>query len=224
MLERHLELCPRCRNELRAHRDVAGVLGYAGQEAPVGLWDRIVASTQEAPPTMRADHLHLIGSASGGRAANGAHRGRTLRARTVGVLALAAAVVVAVLGVQMVRLDDRTTQLNHAMAAISATPSMGDVRRALAQPGSRQIRLASLGGRQTEIDAVLVADGSGYVYNSKLTPLPGDRTYQLWGIVGGDRISYGLLGNDPSGVTPFRAGRNVQAMAVTSEKAGGVES
>jgi hypothetical protein len=173
---------------------------------------------------MRADSLHLVGSAAAPGGSDRGHRRRTLRARTVAALGVAAAAVVAVLGVQVARLDDRTTQLNHQMAAISATPSMGDVRRALAQSGSRQVRLASLGGKQTEMQAVVTADGSGYVYDSKLAPLPGNRTYQLWGIVGGDRISYGLLGNDPSGVTAFRAGRDLQAMAVTAEVAGGVES
>lgn len=224
LVERHLELCPRCREEVHAHRNVAGMLGYAGQEAPPELWDRIVASTQEAPPTMQADHLQLVGSPTGRRPSGVSRHGRTLRARTVAVLGVAAAVVVGVLGVQVVHLDSRTSQLNRQVASISGVPSMGDVHRALGEPGSRQIRLASLGTNHTMIDAVLTANGSGYVYDSQLTPLPGGRTYQLWGIVGGSRISYGLLGSDPSGVVSFRAGRNLQAMAVTAEIAGGVES
>ncbi len=228
VIERHLQICPRCRAELRGHREVAGLLGHAGQEAPVGLWDRIVASTEETPPAMRVDHLHVIGGTprAGTRPATG-HGGRRIKARTVAVLGAAAAAVVAVLGVQVVRLDDRTSQMNRQIGVISATsgtPGLADVQRALKQPGTRQVRLASLGNNRPELTAVISPDGFGYVYASKLSPLPGDRTYQLWGIVGGDRISYGLLGNDPAGVVAFRAGTNVQAMAVTSEVAGGVES
>jgi anti-sigma factor RsiW len=40
-IEEHLAECPRCRAELTAHREVAGVLGNFGGTAPAGLWDRI---------------------------------------------------------------------------------------------------------------------------------------------------------------------------------------
>ena len=46
----HLRTCPRCRAEVEAHREVAGMLGNAGAAAPDGLWDRIAASIEgEAP-------------------------------------------------------------------------------------------------------------------------------------------------------------------------------
>lgn len=57
-LERHLPTCPRCRNELADHREVAALLGYAGADAPTGVWDRIIASLEEPPPALnltRAD-------------------------------------------------------------------------------------------------------------------------------------------------------------------------
>ena len=50
----HLRDCPRCRAELAAHLEVAGVLGNLGGEAPEGLWDRIW--TEIASPT-RLDSL-----------------------------------------------------------------------------------------------------------------------------------------------------------------------
>src|ERR1700727_2602092 len=53
MIERHLEVCPRCRAEVAEHREVTGLLGYVGYEAPAGVWDRISASMQEPPPAMR---------------------------------------------------------------------------------------------------------------------------------------------------------------------------
>jgi anti-sigma-K factor RskA len=53
--------------------------------------------------------------------------------------------------------------------------------------------------------------------------LPTDRTYQLWGVIGGKTISLGLLGPDPS-VVPFSVAGDgsVQAFAITAEHAGGV--
>jgi hypothetical protein len=40
-IEQHLAECPRCRAEVAAHREVAGVLGNVSSTAPPGLWDRI---------------------------------------------------------------------------------------------------------------------------------------------------------------------------------------
>ncbi|MGA2209666.1 MAG: anti-sigma factor [Acidimicrobiales bacterium] len=40
-IEEHLAECPRCRAEVAAHREVAGVLGNLGGSAPAGLWARI---------------------------------------------------------------------------------------------------------------------------------------------------------------------------------------
>lgn len=52
VLERHLPTCPRCRNELADHREVAALLSYAGGTAPGGVWDRIIASLEEPPPAL----------------------------------------------------------------------------------------------------------------------------------------------------------------------------
>jgi anti-sigma factor RsiW len=40
-IEQHLAECPRCRAEVAAHREVAGVLGNLSGTAPAGLWNRI---------------------------------------------------------------------------------------------------------------------------------------------------------------------------------------
>jgi hypothetical protein len=58
-----------------------------------------------------------------------------------------------------------------------------------------------------------------------LTPLPSDRTYQLWGVVGSRTISLGLLGSHP-GIVPFSVAGSTQvsAFAITDEAAGGVVS
>ena len=86
------------------------------------------------------------------------------------------------------------------------------------------MRLSPPAGGAAALEAVILPGGQGYVYGSKLSPLSSLQTYQLWGAVGGQLISYGLLGTDPATVIPFRAGPGVSALAVTEEVAGGVVS
>jgi hypothetical protein len=233
LLDRHLATCPRCRAELRGHRETAALLGYIGGQAPVGLWDQIVASAQEAPPALRLEARTRTFAPPGSAGDPGfssplnrprRHRKRSLRVRTLAVAAGVAAAVVGVLGFQVARLDNRTAALNHEVASLAPSASMSAVRLALATPGSRHVHLASFASKGASADAVVLPSGQGYVYNAQMEPLSADRTYQLWGVVGDQRISYQLLGSDPAPVIPFRAGPNAQALAVTNEVAGGVES
>jgi hypothetical protein len=48
-----------------------------------------------------------------------------------------------------------------------------------------------------------------------------DRTYQLWAVVGGTKISVGVLGPSP-GPLQFHTPPTLSALAVTDEQAGGV--
>ena len=67
-------------------------------------------------------------------------------------------------------------------------------------------------------------DGTGYLAEHTLEPLPADRTYQLWAIVDGKAISAGILGPEP-GVVPFHIDRDgFQGFAITEEVIGGVTS
>lgn len=250
LLTRHMEVCPRCRAEVREHREVAGLLGYAGQEAPEGLWDRIAASTQEPPPMLRLSQLpHPVVAAAPGvgtgapdatvtrltdapnrpathsaarRRAAAMRTNRTLRVRTVAVLGAAAAVVVALLGVQVVHLDNRTATLTKQMGrTLAPTTSMEAVNVALTVPGARKVVLSPVGSNQSA-DAVILPTGQGYLYDSTLSSLPEAQTYQLWGTSGGQPVSYGLLGSTPESVVSFRAGAGVQVLAITAETSGGV--
>lgn len=232
LLDRHLETCPRCRAELRGHRETASLLGYIGGPAPVGLWDQIVASAQEAPPALRLEARSAPFVPPGATGGPGLpspldrprrHRKRSLRVRTLAIVAGVAAAVVAVLGFQVSRLDHRTAALNNEVASLAPSPSMSTVRLALATPGSRHVHLASLATKGVSAEAVVLPSGQGYMYNAQMEPLGADRTYQLWGVVGDQRISYQLLGSEPAPVVSFRSGPNVQALAVTNEVAGGVE-
>ena len=228
VVERHLQVCPRCRTEVAEHREVAGLLGYAGQEAPAGLWDRIATSMAEAPPEVvlgpigSAEVIRLDGGRfAGGRAAASRRRAR-LRGRVMVALATAAAVAVAVLGVQVARLGHREQGLANAVASSGADgPSMQVVEAALHTPGARQVALAPMASGSS-LRAVVLPGGQGYLYDARLTPLPSSQTYQLWGLTGSTAVSYGLIGSSAPSVVAFRAGAGVDALAVTAEVAGGV--
>ena len=226
-IEAHLATCPRCRAELNEHREVVGFFAYAGQDAPAGLWDRITAGMQDQPPELRLDRIRASTVTADGVADQPAapvipidrHRGprprRSPGYRAFVAVASAAAVVVAVLGVALAQA--RSSANRH-----SAVATMADVRTALDQKGSRKVVMASPGGGGASLDAVVTPSGVSYLYDSSLTPLPVDRTYQVWGVVGRERISYGLLGTRPAAVVRFETGPGVDALAVTAEVASGV--
>ena len=206
----HLAACPRCRAEVAEHREVAGLLGSVGQEAPRGLWERIAANLEDPPRAVRLDRVP--GTAS--IVPLGAGRRRTRGRLLVAAAGAVAAAVIALLGIEVANLDHRSTPQ-------IAAPSMTAVRAALAEHGSRQVSLVSPAGGRPLLSAVIEPDGSGYLYGANLRPLPASETYQLWGVVGDHRISYGVLGAAP-GIQEFRAGDGVKVLAVTAEVAGGV--
>jgi len=148
-------------------------------------------------------------------------RGRAMF-RVVSVVATAAAVLVAVLGIQVAHLDHQVSQMQ-AAASQPALTRAADM--ALENPTSRRIPLQPPVGSHGTAAAtiVLTSSGTGYVLASGLAKLPSDRTYQLWGMVDGTAISLGLLGAKPD-VVAFSVDPNapISAFAVTDEHAGGV--
>ncbi len=214
-IEAHLESCPRCRDELRNHREVTGFLSYAGQEAPAGLWDRVMneVRTEETAPISSRPAVIASPPRRSGRAG--------WRGWILPLAAAAAVVVVALLAVQVARLQSRTDHLSHELSQMANQPTMTNVEAALAAPGARRVTLRATEG-SASIQAVILPDGSGYLYDSTLEPLATRQTYQLWGQSGQHLISYGLIGASPAPVTAFRIGRPVQALAISVESAGGV--
>jgi anti-sigma factor RsiW len=148
-------------------------------------------------------------------------RGRAMF-RVVSVVATAAAVLVAVLGIQVAHLDHQVSQMQ-AAAGQPALTRAADM--ALENPTSRRIPLQPPvgSGRKAAATIVLTSSGTGYVLASGLAKLPPDRTYQLWGMVDGTAISLGLLGSKPN-VVAFSVDPNapISAFAVTDQHAGGV--
>jgi len=56
-VERHLEVCARCRQELSGYREVTSLLAHGGGEAPAGLWERIAAGMGEHPADRNLDRI-----------------------------------------------------------------------------------------------------------------------------------------------------------------------
>lgn len=220
-VERHLDECPACRAEVKDHREVAAHMAAGWSPAPEGVWDRIAGALEENPPSMAVNigavrQVREEERASGRRQGpRGRAAGPVRAALAVGVAASVA--LVAFLGVKVV---DTSNQVDH-LAEQLAEGDMGRAAAAAAKrPDARLVSMRSADGRASA-DAVLLADGSGYLVKSTLPSLSSSQTYQLWAVVGGDKISVGVLGPSP-GPLAFRAPPDASALAITAEQAGGV--
>ena len=237
MVQRHLDECVKCSIEVAQHHEVAGLLANSGGESPARLWDGIAAHLDgSVPPAWeslaarlepadgRADRVVVTGAPEPDRADAGpatvvpiteARRSRWLR-RGASLVAAAAVIVALVLGAQV-------DHLHHQVSALQAHPLLSAAQQsALTQPSTKQVELAGSTG-SGKVTVVLTAAGTGFVEGTGLRALPSGRTYQLWGEIGGQTISLGLLGRDPA-VVPFSVAGDgsVQAFAITAEHAGGV--
>jgi Anti-sigma-K factor rskA/Putative zinc-finger len=228
-IERHLPDCPRCSEELVGHREAAALLAHVGAPAPEGVWDKIAArlgERAEGEPGRAASIGEAEAAAAAAEIAGLAEARSPRRPGAVvplsrptrwlaGALA-AAAVIVAVLGVQLVRIDNRLDRL--------AGPRGDDLDAialaAFADPSARQVRLKSDDGDKVA-DVALLPDGQAYLIARSLPALSAAETYQLWAVVGDQKISVGVLGNKPS-VTAFHYHAEPSVLAITAEKAGGV--
>ncbi len=206
-VRRHLRECPRCDTEVAMHREVAASMAHVGASAPEGVWERITEGLEEPPPQLDMARVRSLSPP----------RRRSVPLRAVAPMAAAAAVVIALLGVQVARQDDRIDQL----AALTEERNLqGAVTAALFDPDARTVELRS-GDGHVLAKAVLQRDGDGYLVPEQLPPLPDHRTYQLWGQVGGHMVSLGVLGSTPD-IAAFKAAAPVSLLAVTDEPAGGV--
>ncbi len=206
IVEQHLAGCPQCRAEVAEHLEVAGLLGNEGGTAPDGLWDRISGALEETPPPLRLAPVPPP-----------ARRG--LSTRIAALAAAAALVVIAALGVQIVRQSDRIDRLeaDQEQDVLTQAASL-----ALADSDSRSTSLASTDQTQ-EITAVLTPDGSGYLFTGDLPALSEDQTYQLWGIDDDEQRRLARrpgIGPRRRRCVPRRPG--VPVLAVTEEVADGV--
>ena len=238
VVEHHLDECLRCAVEVAQHHEVTGLLANSGGAPPARLWDGIAGrldGTSGASWDRLSARLEITEIDEGGGA--GASNDREAPSTVVpiqaarrrwtsvgaGLVTAAAALIAWVFGLQAHHLKG---QVN----ALQAAPQMSAAERAaLASPSTRKVTLAATGeasGVSTPAIIVLTAAGTGFVIDDAgdgLPPLPDDRTYQLWGVVGKRAISLGLLGPHP-GIVPFSVAgsASVTAFAITDEVAGGV--
>ena len=215
-LEAHLATCPRCRAELDSLREVAAAVGTTVEPLPEGLWSNIASrlperhDEEEAPPMPR---LAADGRPFRPPAAGRAHRRRNLVAG-LGAAAVAAAAVAIVLGIGLVRADNKVSGLQAAAGATS-------VSAALRTPGHTVVDLDTTSHAQLA-QFVVLPDGRGYLVSSSMPPLGAQATYQLWGIVGKKAISLGLLGASPRQAAFTMAGSTRPTrLSITAEPSGG---
>ena len=208
-VEHHLNECPRCRAEVGDHRTVASFLGSAGGRAPDGLWDRIAGSLDEAPPALRLAPVVPLGQR------------RSVSLRVGAAAAAVAAGVIAVLGVEVVHLNHQVDHLAAPQRADNALLSAAT--DALADPRAQRVSMRSTDGRRSA-EIALAPDGTGFLVADALPALSADRTYQLWALADGQKISTGVLGARPHVVAFRYAPSRLSGFAVTDEQAGGVVS
>lgn len=218
LLERHVEECVRCVSELDALREVAGAMGNVGEPASQELWQRISAHLYDdvddarVPPIRALDSPHAAPSPFAPRRHSPSRRARW----GVAALAAAAALLVGVLSVNLVRADNHVSQLTSALSLASHNI----VDAALETPGHVNVTLND--AHSVGVAKFVMVGGHGYLVSSQMSTLPAGKTYQLWGIIGGTPISIGLMGPSPTTVSfSVEGSKRPTQLAVTIEPAGG---
>lgn len=225
-VEAHLDDDPRYREELGRYFAAAAALTI---EAPVpaSTWDAIVSRTG---PSAGLGSAELI--AEDGRVAeddrvteddrvseegrvrpgpanvialDAARAGRRSRVRVAFAAAAASAVIAVPVTLQF------AGGATHSIAALAS--------RAAKQSGTRTAALRSADGSELA-NAVVTADGRGYLQRDALPALPEGQSYQLWAITGATPVSAGVLGRDPS-VVAFIVDAPTSAIAISVEPTSG---
>jgi anti-sigma factor RsiW len=231
-IELHLIECPRCRAEVTEHREVAALLSQSGAQAPDGVWDRIVAELSPAAPPMRLhlgarpDEAAAVASTSA-RSTDGEVRSlddaRSSRAarqpgRVAMMVASIAAAVVLVLGLVAVGQSQRLNRLETALA----DPSLDRLANQAVADSPVKVDMTGDAGNA---EAVVRADGRGYLIMDSFPEAPEGDVYQLWGKVDEVVLSLGTFaGGDavvPFSVDPGRVS-DIELFAITQETAPGV--
>ena len=244
-VESHLSGCGFCRAEVMEHMEVAGLLSTGVHGVPLTVWDRISGELQGTPPPLDLAPMQAaqpapsrpavlqpapsppapahpaagLGRPPADEVGERRERRRGAGVR-IGALVAAASVAAAVIGVLGVRVVDDGRRIDELATGVHSDQLQRTINAAKADPEVIKVELRS-GDGALEADAWLLPDGRGYLADDNLPTLGPDRNYQLWAVVGGERISVGLLGSDPD-QSAFVADGAVVALAITDEQAGGV--
>jgi hypothetical protein len=216
---RYVERDEGARAEVLSLREAVALLPRSDVRAPASLWSTIEHSLGEPvepdpPPLLRV-----------GPVVAPAPRGRRRMPTKVlaGVLAAAAIVAIAILGVQVAsqqnRIDDLAAEMHHGRLQQEAAA-------ARASKDAHVVRLDAMSGAGGA-EIVMMPDGTGYFMDHGLPALTGDATYQLWAKVGAASaprmVSLAVLGADPD-VAQFRVDPSARMFEITTEPASGSES
>ena len=220
-VEQHVAQCPRCQAELDGYRDVAAAIGNSVEKVPETLWSNIASRLVERPidgappmPVLRRPDFDQ-GAHEGAEAPR--RRPSMWRTSIVGVIAVAAMTVITFLGLGLAHANNQNAQLRGALGESAHTT----VVAALDTPGHRLISLTNARHRGSA-QFVVLPDGRGYLVKSDLPLLSANETYQLWGVVGGQPISIGILGRTPGQVTfTFAGSPSPSQLGINVEPAGG---
>ena len=235
-VERRLAESPSARTEVDRLTNAMDHVVDAQNDAmapPADLWDRIAdqlpprperipapSSAPASPPVVADRPTAAQPSATPPTGAEpgppadelAARRARRVSRPAQVLLAVAAAVLVVLIGVGVVRRSS-------SPSTTLAQQLQQQADRVATQPGSRTATLTG-SDPSVSIRVVIDADGRGYVEPSGLPALDAGQTYQLWSVDGGTPISLGLLGSDPT-VAIVGTGTSPSQLAITAEPAGG---
>ena len=217
-VQRHLEGCETCREEVRGFRETAAALADGVALAPsAALRDRVLAqvrTTPQLPPVQRGSSFDsLVRDVPVPAARRGARSGRLVAAAVAAVLALGGGTV----GVVQYR------EAQDARAAQRvALAQQQEIANVLNDPARRLVSgPVSSGGRVT----VALAGSRAVVLTAGVTGLPQGRTYQLWVIRQDGIRSLGLgpASSDAAGswARPVTGVRPGDTVAVSVEPDGG---
>ncbi len=237
----HLETCPEAHEEVRAMGGVAPALASLAQpvDAPPELKSRVMAAyaadaaagqlaAQGAAPTTVTHPAKMPGRYSTGErmkpvpAATPAVPSRAawrVPAWAGWTAAIAAVLVLAVVGVWALGLQSQINDANQRAALLS------DAIAAYSAPDSQTAVLDDPNSSAAGFAAV-TADGTAYVVLSDLPPAPSGSTYQGWYIVDNAPVSAGLVTVGPDGLmlmTDSQPASGTSAIAFTVEPSGGSE-
>jgi anti-sigma-K factor RskA len=216
---RYVERDDDARAEVESLREAASFLPPRDVRAPASLWTGIEDALGGPAPELAAPPLRLVAEHEPQPSSPSSSRGRKVAA----LLAAAAIVLAVVLGVQVVRQQDRIDDLAEEMHQGTME------QQAMAARGSPHAHVIALDPMRGDSGAevVMLPDGTGYLLAKQLPALDGAGSYQLWAKVGeGDRarmVSLGVLGAAPD-IAPFRLAATPTMFEVTAEPAPGSDT
>jgi anti-sigma factor RsiW len=211
VVEEYLRHHPEAFKEVQSYLEVAAWLGYSTSIAPAGLWDQIQEALDESAPSPGPELAKVLSLPSPHIATPPVSVTDSRRPPLRWWLVSAAAVLVAV-AVSAVVVTPRSTA-DPLQIAVEQLQKDRDARIAvLTHPDS-----------EAQVQAFIDLKGHGYLLAENLPRLDRNLTYQLWGVIGDQVISLGVLGPSPS-IETFTARADLSVLAITIEPAGGVIS